>query len=223
MPTEPLWSAVDDWITRELQLSDPVLDAALADSEKAGLPPIAVTAAQGRFLQVLVQVTGARKILEIGTLGGFSTICMARALPSDGKLVSLEISAQNAAVARANIERAGLSARVEIRVAPAVYSLKELERQGEHFDLVFVDADKASNKTYLEASIRLAHVGTVIVVDNVVRDGAVVDSSNKSADLEGIRSMMTALGGMRNINSTALQTVGGKGYDGFVIARVDAL
>ena len=221
MTDKPLWGAVDDWIARELQLSDPVLDSALADSEKAGLPPIAVTAAQGRFLQLLVLVSGARRILEIGTLGGFSTIYMARALPDGGRLTSLEISELNASVARANIERAGLAGRVEIRVAPAVESLKALERQGEQFDLVFVDADKKSNKTYLDAAVRMSHRGTVIVVDNVVRDGAVVDDANRSDDIEGIRAMMTALGGMRNLTSTALQTVGGKGYDGFVIARVE--
>lgn len=219
---EEIWDTVDDYITGLLIGEDPVLDAALADSDAAGLPQIAVTPAHGKLLYLLARIRGARSILEIGTLGGYSTIWLARALPADGRLISLEYSREHAAVARANIERAGLADRVEVRVGTALDSLAELDSQDAGpFDLVFADADKANLPGYLTWSLRLTRPGGVIVVDNVVRDGRVVDEDDPEPDIVGIRELGRMLAEEPRVSATMVQTVGGKGYDGFALILVD--
>ncbi|MCE3551944.1 O-methyltransferase [Pseudonocardia sp. RS11V-5] len=210
-----VWGRVDRYLEAALLPEDPVLGAALARNAEAGLPAIDVSPAQGRFLHLLARIAGAHRILEIGTLGGYSTIELARALPSDGTLVTCEYSPEHAAVAQANLEHAGLADRVEIRVGAALDTLPTLEGP---FDLVFVDADKQNNAAYLDHAIRLGRPGTVIVVDNVVRGGRVLSPGDPSTD--GTRHMFAALETEDRVEATALQTVGTKGYDGFVLARV---
>lgn len=201
--------------------ADPVLEAALADSNAAGLPAINVTPLQGKFLALLAGVCNARRILEIGTLGGYSAIWMGRALPNDGSLITLEISPTNAAVARKNIERAGLDDRVRVVVDPASKTLGQfIADKVEPFDLVFIDADKESSMEYFEASLALSHVGTVIVVDNVVRKGAIVDNPSTDTMVLGVQKLADHLRHERRVSATAIQTVGGKGYDGFIMAVV---
>ena len=218
---ERLWEAVDDYFTTHLAPADDALSGALAATVAANMPPISVTPTQGKLLHLLAQMIGARRILEIGTLGGYSTIWMARALPPEGRLVTLEIDPAYATLARANIERAGLGDRVEVLVAPAAESLRTLaDARVEPFDLVFIDADKASGDRYLLASLALSHDGTVIVVDNVVRKGAVVDAATTDADLLGIRRLTELVAREPRLTATAVQTVGAKGYDGFILARV---
>jgi predicted O-methyltransferase YrrM len=199
-----------------------VLDAALDDSNAAGLPAINVTPAQGRLLALLIRVMGARRVLEIGTLGGYSTIWMARELPDDGMLVTLEISASNASVAQRNIERAGLARRTTILVAPASESLNRLMAdRTAPFDFVFIDADKPSNTIYLDWAIRLGRPGTVIVLDNVVRDGQLVNGESRDPNVLGSRGAFDLIAANPRLSATALQTVGGKGYDGFAVMIVD--
>ena len=220
---EPVWEMVDEYFATHLHAPDASLAAALAASADAGLPAIQVTAAQGKFLALLAQMSGARRILEIGTLGGYSTIWLARALPPGGSVVSLELEARHADVARANIAHAGLADRVTIRVAPALDSLQRLAAEGgEPFDFVFIDADKANIDRYVALSIALAHVGTVLVVDNVVRGGAVVDATSEDASVLGVRRLAAWLETEPRLTALALQTVGSKGYDGFILARVTA-
>lgn len=221
MGESDLWDTVDDYFTAHLSPDDEALAAAVRDSEAAGLPQAAVTAPQGKLLQLLAQLQGARSILEIGTLGGYSTIWLARALPADGRLVSLEYSARHAEVAARNIARAGLAERVEVRVGPALESLPELAEEGPApFDLVFVDADKANNPRYLEWAVRLTRPGSLIVVDNVVRGGRVADEDSTAPDVRGTRAAIELIGAHPRLSGTAIQTVGGKGYDGFALARV---
>jgi predicted O-methyltransferase YrrM len=212
------WIAIDERLETVLHIEDEVLAATLADSEAAGLPPIAVSPLQGRLLQQLARMVGARRILEVGTLGGYSTIWMARALPPDGRLVSLEIDARHADVARRNIARAGLDDVVEVRVGPAAQGLAtlEAERAGE-FDLVFIDADKRSNPAYLAAALRLTHPGSVIVVDNVVRR---LEGDPADPDIEGTVKVLEDMGAHPRLSVTALQVVGRKGHDGFAVALV---
>ena len=220
---ESTWHAVDDYFERQLALSDPALDAALAESQSAGLPPIAVTAAEGKLLALLAQSIDARRILEIGTLGGYSTIWMAQALPAGGELVTLEINQHHADVARRNLERAGVADRVKILVAPATDSLNAMiaERVGA-FDLVFIDADKERSLEYFEAALKLSHQGSLIIVDNVVREGAVAEAKNPDSMVMGVRRLIDRLSGDGRVSATAIQTVGSKGYDGFLLARVNA-
>ncbi len=216
-----LWDRVDDYISDRLVPSDLALDEALAASERAGLPPINVARNQGRLLELLATAIGARAILEIGTLGGYSTIFLARGLPADGRLVTLEFSPRHAEVARENLERAGLSQVVEIRVGPAVASLAQLAAEGAGpFDLVFVDADKESYPQYLEWAVRLARPGALIVADNVVREGAILDGTVDDVSTAGIRRFYDALAAEPRLRATAIQTVGHKGHDGFAIAVV---
>jgi len=218
---EKVWSAVDDYLTGHLLPGDDTLDKALAANEAAGLPAIDVSPAQGRFMQILVMMCGAKRILEIGTLGGYSAICMARALPEDGRLVSLEYSPHHAEVARSNIEAAGLSGKVEVRVGPALESLPKLAEEGAGpFDFVFIDADKPNNPGYLDWAIKLSRPGTVIVCDNVIRDGRVVDAASSDRNVGGARAAIEIQGRDDRLVATALQTVGSKGYDGFTIAVV---
>jgi predicted O-methyltransferase YrrM len=212
-----LTERVDEYVTHHLVGTDPVLDAALADSAAAGLPPIAVSAPQGKFLQLLARIHQARTVLEIGTLGGYSTICLARGLPRDGRVVTLEVNPAHAEVARANLARAGLADRVEVLVGPALTTLPTLTGP---YDLVFVDADKRSNPDYVRWALRLTRPGGVIVVDNVVRNGAVLDAASTSADVLGTRATFELLATEPRLDATAIQTVGAKGWDGFAIAVV---
>lgn len=215
------WTALDEFLGRALLPSDPALDAALAASAAAGLPEIQVTPCQGRFLQLLAQLQHARKILELGTLGGYSTICLARALPQDGRLITLELDPKHAQVAKTNIARAGLAHRVELRTGPALETLPKLEAEGlGPFDLIFIDADKPSTPEYFSWAIKLSRPGSLIIVDNVIRKGALLDSASTDPAVIGMRKFISALASQPGITATALQTVGSKGYDGFVIAVV---
>ena len=218
---EQMWTSVDGYFEQHLTLSDDVLEAALHDSNAAGLPAINVTPAQGRFLALLVRIMRARRILEIGTLGGYSTIWMARELPDDGKLITLEISPKNAAVAQRNIDRAGLSACSTILTAPASDSLNRLiADRTAPFDLVFIDADKERSVEYFDAALTLTRTGSVIIVDNVVRKGAIIDASTSDSMVLGMRRLTEHLSTARRVSATAIQTVGSKGYDGFIFAVV---
>jgi predicted O-methyltransferase YrrM len=218
------WDAVDRYIEQKLGLSDAKLEAALARNAAEGLPSYDVSAAQGKFLHLIARMIGARRILEIGALGGYSTIWLARALPEDGRIVTLEIDPAHAAVARTNVDEAGVGAKVDIRVSPALDSLAGLVSEGAgSFDLVFIDADKANNAAYLAWSHKLARVGTVIVCDNVVRGGALVNSRSSEASVRGARALFDALSQDPRLTSTALQTVGAKGWDGFTLTIVEAV
>ncbi|MDV6013338.1 O-methyltransferase [Haloechinothrix sp. LS1_15] len=222
MSTTP-WVEVDRYLDEVLIGRDEVLDSVLQACQDAGLPAISVSAAQGKFLQLLARIKGARRILEIGTLGGYSTIWLARALPADGTLVTLEMDAKHAAVAESNIVAAGMGPRVDVRVGRALDLLAQMEAAGEQpFDLVFIDADKPSNPDYVSWSLRLGRQGTVIVVDNVVREGAVIDDSREDATVSGIRAMNELIADEPRLSATTLQTVGAKGYDGFTLAVIDA-
>ena len=217
---EPTWTAVDDYLSLLIP-TDAALTEALAASAGAGLQPISVTAHQGRLLHLFARMIDARRILEVGTLGGYSTIWMARALPPTGKLVTLEIDPVAAGVARANFERAGVADRVELLLAPAADSLRRLAMERvEPFDLVFIDADKASSDVYFAAALALSRPGTIVVVDNVVRDGKVADVATEDPNILGIRRMMELVAREPRVTATAIQTVGSKGYDGFLLARV---
>lgn len=216
-----LWSQVDAYLDGLLAPADPALAAALGSNRDAGLPSIDVPASLGKFLAMLVEISGARRVLEVGTLGGYSSIWMARALPADGRLVTLELKAENAAIARANLERAGVLNRVEIRVAPALDSLRRLAAEGvAAFDVIFLDADKKSLPDYLDWSLKLARPGTLIVADNVVRDGKVLDADSNDPDIQGVRRFLEQAANNPRLSATALQTVGARGYDGFALVRV---
>jgi predicted O-methyltransferase YrrM len=230
-PTEPTpqerWTAVDDYITGLLVPEDAALKEALADSVAAGLPPIAVTPNQGKLLGLFARMQKAQKILELGTLGGYSTIWLARALPADGHLITLEARAEYAQVAQANIARAGVAERVELRVAPALETLPRLVEEGAGpFDLIFIDADKQNNPGYFEWSLKLSRPGTLIVVDNVVRGGAILDPDADDPTLgndgiRGVRRFFELLAAEEGVDATAIQMVGSKGYDGFALAIVE--
>jgi len=218
---EGLWNAVDRYITETLHLSDPALSAALEASTAAGLPEIQVAPNQGKLLHMLARMQGARAILEIGTLGGYSTIWLARALPQDGRLVTLEMDPRHAEVARGNIVRAGLSKVVEIRLGPAIQTLPALAAEGRGpFDLIFIDADKATIPEYFTWSLKLSRPGTLILVDNVVRGGAVIEEKSEDASVQGVRKLFAMLAAEPRVTATALQTLGIKGYDGLAIALV---
>jgi predicted O-methyltransferase YrrM len=219
---EATWEAVDQYFVDALLPADAALTQALADSEAAGLPAIAVAPNQGAWLHLLALTMGAKRILEIGTLGGYSTIWLARALPADGQLLSLEYEPRHAQVAAANIARAGLAGHVRVVTGAALDSLAALAAAGEvPFDLVFVDADKPSNPMYFEWALRLTRPGSVIIVDNVVREGHVTDAASTDERVLGVRRMIDAIRGDARVTATAIQTVGSKGYDGFLIARVN--
>ncbi|MDF3148552.1 MULTISPECIES: O-methyltransferase [unclassified Streptomyces] len=221
MSESQLWDDVDEYFSAHLSPEDDTLQAALRDSDAAELPHINVTAPLGKFLHLLAQIQGARNILEIGTLGGYSTIWLARALPADGRLISLEYSAKNAEVATRNIARAGLDRIVEVRVGPALESLPKLaDENPAPFDLVFIDADKANNPHYVDWALRLTSTGSLIIVDNVVRGGRVADADSTAPDIRGTRAAIELIGSHPRLSGTAIQTVGGKGYDGFALARV---
>jgi predicted O-methyltransferase YrrM len=220
--TQAQWTAVDQYFNRLLLPPDPTLDATLQASVAAGLPDIQVTPSQGKFLGMLAQIQKAHAILEIGTLGGYSTIWLARALPPDGYLISLEADAHHAEVARANIARAGMS-NVEVRLGPALDTLPQLVAEGRGpFDLIFIDADKPNNPYYFQWALKLSRRGSLIITDNIVRDGAVADPSNSDASAQGARRFLEMVSAEPRVSATALQTVGSKGYDGFAIALVIA-
>jgi predicted O-methyltransferase YrrM len=212
-------AAVDAWITSRLVPADPGLDAALAANAAAGLPAIDVSPAQGKLLHLLARSIGARRILEVGTLGGYSTIWLARALPPEGRLVTLEAAPSHAEVARANIDRAGLSDRVELRIGPALDTLPDLGPAAS-FDLAFIDADKANNAAYLDHALRLVRPGGLVVCDNVVRGGAIADGPDADPAVRGNRALFDRLASEPRLLATAVQTVGAKGWDGFAIALV---
>jgi predicted O-methyltransferase YrrM len=216
-----LWTDVDKYFAGLLAPSDAQLDAAVKANRKAKLPEIDVSPLQGQFLHVLVRITQAKRILEIGTLGGYSTICMARALPKDGRIVTLEYEPRHAEIARENLRNAGMLRRVDIRVGAALGTLPKLHASGAGpFDFIFIDADKENNPQYLEWAIKLSRPGTTIVVDNVARHGTIIQSRSKDPDIIGTRHMMKRMAAHPRLSSTALQTVGVKGLDGFAIAVV---
>ena len=217
-----LWGRVDDYIEDKLVQEDAALGAVLAANTAAGLRPIDVSAAQGKLLHLLVRMSGARRVLEIGTLGANSTIWMAKALPPDGQVVTLEYEPHHAAVALQNIQRSGLADRIEVRVGAAADTLPVLAAElAEAFDFIFIDADKPSNTTYLEWAVRLGRPGTVIVLDNVVRDGELIDANSTDRNVRGSRDALDFIASHPRLSATALQTVGGKGYDGFALMILD--
>ncbi|GAA1814704.1 O-methyltransferase [Agromyces neolithicus] len=215
------WRRVDEYLAKTLIDDDPSLTAAVADTAAAGLPAIEVTPLSGKLLHLLARMSGARRVLEVGTLGGFSTIWLARGIPDDGRVVTLELEQKHADVARTNLERAGVSQKVEIVVGRAAETLPRIaERDDEPFDLVFIDADKESNTIYIDWAIRLGHPGTVIVVDNVGRMGEVANPDTTDPMVVGTKLGLEMLGADPRVDATALQTVGSKGWDGVAIAIV---
>ena len=220
-PGQAVWTKVDRYFGDLLVPTDDALDAVANANKQAGLPQIDVTSLQGKFLEFLVRVSGAKRVLEIGTLGGYSTFWLARALPEGGRIVTLELDPHHARVARGNLQNAGVLDRVELRVGPALQSLSTLVTENaEPFDLIFIDADKQSYPEYLQWSLRLSRPGTVIVADNVVREGKVIDPDSDDANVQGVQRFTELLGAELRLSATVLQTVGGKGYDGFALAVV---
>jgi predicted O-methyltransferase YrrM len=219
--TDSNWSAVDAYMGQKLLSPDAALDAALEANRAAGLPGIDVSPLQGKFLHVLARATGARTILEIGTLGGYSTIWLARALPEGGRIVTLEFSPEHADVARKNLAAAGVAEKVDLRVGAALDLLPVLEAKGEKFDFVFIDADKENNAAYLRWALKLARVGATVIVDNVVRKGAILDPHDHRPEIEGTRAFFEVASETRRWTASALQTVGAKGWDGFAIGVVE--
>jgi predicted O-methyltransferase YrrM len=217
------WTAVDGYLTDLLLPPDAALEAALRDSTAAGLPPHHIAANQGKLLHLLARVHGARTILEIGTLGGYSTIWLARALPLGGHLITLEMEPKFAEIAQANIARAGLTEVVELRLGRALDTLPQLAAEGRGpFDLIFIDADKVNNPDYLVWALQLARRGSLIIADNVVRNGAVADPASADPSVQGVRRFHDLLATEPRVSATAIQTVGSKGYDGFALALVIA-
>ncbi len=219
--SEERWKAVDAYYAGLLGAADPAMEEILRASERAGLPSIQVSPLQGRMLMLLAQMVGAKRILEIGTLGGYSTIWLARALPQNGELVSLEAEPLHAETAKANIEQAGFSHLVDIKLGPAAETLAAMVQEGVRpFDFIFIDADKPGYPGYLELSLKLTWPGSVIVADNMVRNGAVAEADSQDESVKAIRVFNEKLAADKRLSATAIQTVGAKGYDGFVLARV---
>jgi len=219
--TPERWNAVDAYFFSQLHAPDAVMEEVLAAATKGGLPDIHVSPAQGKLLHLLAKLQNARRILEVGTLAGYSSIWMARALPADGKLITLEIDSHHAQVAKENIARAGLGQVIDLRQGAAIKTLPTLLAEGP-FDLVFIDADKPSNPDYFRWAIRLGRKGTLIVVDNVVRKGEVINGASEDASVQGVRQLVELIAGEPRVSATALQTVGVKGYDGIILAVVVA-
>jgi predicted O-methyltransferase YrrM len=215
------WTAVDDYIAEKLLGGDRQLTDALAANAASGLPAIDVSPAQGKFLHLLAKAVAARHILEVGTLGGYSSIWLARALPADGKLITLEIDSHHAEVARGNLDRAAVGDKVEVRVGPALDTLAALANESvAPFDFIFIDADKQNNANYAQAAVSLARPGALIIVDNVIREGRVLDEESEDSAIQGTRRLFDMLANEPRLDATAIQTVGVKAWDGFVIARV---
>jgi predicted O-methyltransferase YrrM len=220
--TQQLWTDVDSWFSKMVRKPDPVLESVLKSNAAAGLPAIDVSPAQGNFLHVLARSLSARRILEIGTLGGYSSIWLARALPPNGKLVTLELEALHAEVALKNFQRAGLADRIELRMGNALDSLAALKNENiDPFDFIFIDADKPRSREYFGWSIQLSRPGGVIVVDNVVREGAVLDPNSDDENVQGIQRLAEMLATEHRVTTSVVQTVGSKGHDGFVMAIID--
>jgi predicted O-methyltransferase YrrM len=216
------WKKVDDFFTESLIPADSTLDAAIAANRKAELPPIDVTPLQGKFLELLIRATGARRVLEIGTLGGYSTIWMARAVGSEGRVITLELENRHAEIAQRNFENAGVAERIDLRIGPASESLAGLVAEAAaSFGCIFIDSDNAGYPDYLQWSLKLSRPGTLIIADNVVRDGKVIEPDNPDPNIQGVRRFTELAGAERRLSTTVLQTVGGKGYDGFAIAIVN--
>lgn len=219
--SQKLWANVDRYFGERLAAPDPALEAALTANHDAGLPTIDVTPLQGKFLELLVRISGARRVLEIGTLGGYSTIWLARGLSEGGSVVTLELEPKHAEVARANLKRAGVLDRVEIRIGRAIDSLQDLAVSGaQPFDFIFIDADKTGYPDYLDWSLKLARPGTVIVADNVVREGAVVQADHPDPNVQAVRRFTEKIAAEPRLSATALQTVGIKDHDGLILAVV---
>jgi predicted O-methyltransferase YrrM len=222
--SQALWTRVDDYFSGLLIPGNDPLESALQANQRAGLPAIDVSPLQGRFLEFLVRISGARRVLEIGTLGGYSTLCLARALPEGGRVVTLELDPRHAEVARDNFQNAGFADRIDLRLGPAVESLAELAESAAGpvppFDLIFIDADKESYPDYLRWSLRLSRPGTILVADNVVRDGEVADAHARDPRVRGVRRFMELLAAEPRLSATVLQTLSVKGYDGFALAVV---
>jgi predicted O-methyltransferase YrrM len=217
---DKIWEVVDRYFLEKIVGQDAALEESQRAAEAAGLPTISVTAAQGKLLNLLIRIHGSRKVLEIGTLAGYSTIWMARALPSGGKVISLECDPKHAEIARVNIERAGVSSKVEIRLGEALQTLPMLKSESP-FDMVFIDADKENNANYFQWALRLSRPGSVIVVDNVVRKGEVANEDSKDENVLGARRLVDLVATEPRVSATAIQTVGGKSYDGFLLAVVN--
>jgi len=220
--SKELWSAVDEYVEGLVIRSDAPLESALTDSRAADLPPINVTPALGKMLHLFARMQGASRILEIGTLGGYSTIWLARALPPGGRLITLEIDAENAAVARRNLARAGLEDVVDLRLAPALETLPKLAAENlPPFDLFFIDANKEDNPEYFQWALKLSRPGSAIIVDNVVRKGEVIEPGSPDTAVQGTRRLMEAVASEPRVSATVVQTVGNKGYDGYLLAIVE--
>jgi predicted O-methyltransferase YrrM len=218
---QDLWKQVDQYLARLLMPEDESLAAAMAENREADLPAIDVPPQLGKFLELMIRISGAKRVLEIGTLGGYSTIWLARAIPADGQVVTLELEPRHAKVARKNLQRAGVLDRVEIRIDPASESLRELCLSGEApFDFIFIDADKKSLPEYLDWSLKLSRTGTIIIADNVIRDGKVLDAESTDPHIQGTRRFLELAAANPRLSVTALQTVDSKGYDGFAMAVV---
>lgn len=218
--TAPDWGSLDELFTRVLRTEDDALRAARGAGAEAGMPPIEVSAQHAKLLSLLVRIAGARKILEIGTLAGYSTIALARAVGPDGAVISLEFEPAHAEVARRNLERAGVGDRVDVIVGAALDTLPGLQARGEVFDLVFIDADKENNSAYVEWAITLGRPGTIIVVDNIARNGRVLDPAPDDQQAQAVRAMFDMIGAHPRLDAAAIQTVGAKGWDGFAVALV---
>jgi len=221
MNTKDVWKSVEQYFDNVLVMQDSALKDGLAAAETAKLPAIQVSSGQGKFLQLLARILGARNILEIGTLGGYSTIWMARALPEGGRIITLEADPKHADVAQKNFARAGVETKVELRLGKALDTLPQIASEGRGpFDMFFIDANKSNMPEYFEWSLKLARSGSVIIADNVVREGAVLDANSKDADIQGIRRFLEMVGKEKRVSGTALQTVSSKSYDGFALVLV---
>jgi predicted O-methyltransferase YrrM len=221
MEQAKIWEKVDQYIEEKLIPHDPVLESVLEENRKAGLPAIDVTPTQGKLLHVLAKMHGSKRILEIGTLGGYSSIWMAGALPPEGKLITIEREERHAEVAKANIKRASLQHLIEVRVGDALEQLAQLkEEQNGPFDLIFIDADKPNNPHYLKWALYFSRPGTVIIGDNVIRDGEIINDASEDPRVNGVREFFDLLAQEKRVVATAIQTVGSKGYDGFAIGIV---
>lgn len=219
--SQDLWTAIDTYLSTQLVPSDPILDAVRKSGEDADLPAIAVTPTLGKFLYLIARITNAKKILEIGTLAGYSTICLARALPPDGRLITLEYEPKHAAIASQNFSRAGLQQRIELHVGKALDTLPKIAAANSApFDLIFIDADKQNNPQYFAWSLKLSRPGTVIIIDNVVREGAILDANSTDPAIQGTRQLFDLLHADPRVQATALQIVDAKGHDGFALALV---
>ncbi|WP_458119421.1 O-methyltransferase [Paenibacillus sp. Z6-24] len=219
---EQRWSEVDHYVEQKLIPEDSIMKQVLLSNQQADLPPFDVSPLQGRFLQLLVRMSGARRILEIGTLGGYSTIWMARALPAGGRIVTLELNRHHADTAAANFELAGVTGQIELRQGDALKQLARLdEEDAEAFDFIFIDADKPNNPDYLKWALRFSRPGTVIFGDNVIREGEIINQQSSDPRIKGVRTFYDMLAGEPRITATALQTIGSKGYDGFMIGIVN--